>query len=188
MPRSALIGGGQTLVGFILGHALARRSLAEVRAIYADLGEQVLKGALSVPVKKVYPIEEIKAAFDARAAGRSSSRRMARYRRSSRRHGGSAPGPDALADDVALVVGVGSHLGLPATDVRGLVPRGGHRQVGPLRLLGRQVARLARGLGPVPHDVDGSRRVWLAPAPGTARALPRPPPARERPAAVRGGL
>ena len=63
MTRSAQIGGGQTSVGFILGHALARRSLAEVRAIYADLGEQVLKGALSVPVKKVYPIEEIKAAL-----------------------------------------------------------------------------------------------------------------------------
>ncbi len=63
MSRSALIGGGQTLVGFILGRALARRSLAEVRAIYADLGEQILKGALSAPVEKVYPIEEIKAAL-----------------------------------------------------------------------------------------------------------------------------
>lgn len=63
MPRSALTSGGQTLVGFILGRALARRSLAEVRAIYADLGEQILKGNLSAPVEKVYPIEEIKAAL-----------------------------------------------------------------------------------------------------------------------------
>jgi NADPH:quinone reductase-like Zn-dependent oxidoreductase len=63
MPRAALIAGGQTLVGFILGRALARRSLAEVRAIYAELGDQVLKGTLSAPVEKVYPIEEIKAAL-----------------------------------------------------------------------------------------------------------------------------
>ncbi len=52
----------QTLVGFILGRGLAKRSLAEIRAIYADLGEQVRKGVLLAPVEKVYPIEEIKAA------------------------------------------------------------------------------------------------------------------------------
>jgi NADPH:quinone reductase-like Zn-dependent oxidoreductase len=63
MARSALTGSGQTLVGFILGRGLATRSLAQVRAIYADLGEQVLKGVLSAPVEKVYPIEEIKAAL-----------------------------------------------------------------------------------------------------------------------------
>jgi len=63
MPRNGLIAGGQTLVGFILGRALARRSLAQIRAIYADLGEQVSKGILSAPVEKVYPIEEIKAAL-----------------------------------------------------------------------------------------------------------------------------
>ena len=63
MPRNGLISGGQTLVGFILGRALAARSLAQIRAIYADLGEQLLKGLLSAPVEKVYPIEEIKAAL-----------------------------------------------------------------------------------------------------------------------------
>ena len=63
MARSALTGSGQTLVGFILGRGLATRSLAQVRAIYADLGEQVLEGVLSAPVEKVYPIEEIKAAL-----------------------------------------------------------------------------------------------------------------------------
>lgn len=63
MARSALIAGGQTLVGFILGRALARRSLAQVRALYADLGEQVRKGGLSAPVEKVYPLEEIQAAL-----------------------------------------------------------------------------------------------------------------------------
>ncbi len=63
MARNALISGGQTLVGFILGRALATRSLAQIRAIYAGLGEQVLKGILSAPVEKVYPIEEIKTAL-----------------------------------------------------------------------------------------------------------------------------
>jgi NADPH:quinone reductase-like Zn-dependent oxidoreductase len=62
MPRAGLITGGQTLVGFILGRGLASRSLAEIRALYADLGEQILRGKLSAPVERVYPIDEIKAA------------------------------------------------------------------------------------------------------------------------------
>jgi len=63
LSRSALIFGGQTVVGFTLGRALARRSLADIRAIYADLGQQLLDGTLTAPVEKVYPIEEIKAAL-----------------------------------------------------------------------------------------------------------------------------
>jgi mitochondrial enoyl-[acyl-carrier protein] reductase / trans-2-enoyl-CoA reductase len=63
MARSGLIAGGQSLVGFILGRALATRSLAQIRAIYAELGEQVLKGALFAPVEQIYPIEEIKTAL-----------------------------------------------------------------------------------------------------------------------------
>jgi len=62
MSRTALISGGQSLVGFILGRALGTRSLEQIRAIYADLGAQVGKGILSAPVEKVYPIEEIKTA------------------------------------------------------------------------------------------------------------------------------
>ena len=62
MSRSTLISGGQSLVGFILGRALATRSLADVRAIYADLGQQVAKGNLSAPIEMVYPIEDIKEA------------------------------------------------------------------------------------------------------------------------------
>jgi len=62
MSRNALISGGQTLVGFILGRALGTRSHDQIRTIYADLGEQVRKGILSAPVEKIYPIEEIKAA------------------------------------------------------------------------------------------------------------------------------
>ena len=63
MARNALIAGGQTLVGFILGRALSTRSLEQVRALYADLGRQILDGTLSAPVEKVYPLEEIKAAL-----------------------------------------------------------------------------------------------------------------------------
>jgi NADPH:quinone reductase-like Zn-dependent oxidoreductase len=62
MSRNALISGGQKLVGFILGRALGTRSLEQIRAIYAELGQQVAKGILSAPVETVYPIEEIKAA------------------------------------------------------------------------------------------------------------------------------
>ncbi|MGH7313001.1 MAG: hypothetical protein ACREJV_07515, partial [Candidatus Rokuibacteriota bacterium] len=63
MLRSGLIFGGQRLVGFMLGRALATRSLAEVRSLYAALARQVLDGTLSAPVEKVYPLEEITAAL-----------------------------------------------------------------------------------------------------------------------------
>jgi NADPH:quinone reductase-like Zn-dependent oxidoreductase len=63
MPRSGLGNLGQSLVGFVLGRGLAKRSLAEIRALYADLAEQVLKGVLSAPVEQVYPIEEIRTAL-----------------------------------------------------------------------------------------------------------------------------
>ena len=62
MPRSKLIGEGQSLVGFILGRALAPRSRAQVRAIYGELAEQVRAGLLTAPVERIYPIEEIRAA------------------------------------------------------------------------------------------------------------------------------
>ncbi|HKC06853.1 MAG TPA: zinc-dependent alcohol dehydrogenase family protein [Methylomirabilota bacterium] len=62
MPRGKLIGEGQTLVGFILGRALATRSLVEIRAIYAELGEQVRQGLLTAPVEKVYSIDDIRTA------------------------------------------------------------------------------------------------------------------------------
>ena len=63
MSRGALSASGLTLVGFTLGRFLAKRSLAEVRAIYADLGQQILKRFLSAPVEKVYPIEDITTAL-----------------------------------------------------------------------------------------------------------------------------
>ena len=72
MPRSKLIGEGQSLVGFILGRALAPRSRAQVRAIYAELAEQVRAGLLTAPVERIYPIEEIRAAVaHAEQGGRS---------------------------------------------------------------------------------------------------------------------
>jgi NADPH:quinone reductase-like Zn-dependent oxidoreductase len=74
MARSTLVSGGQSLVGFILGRALATRSLEQVRAIYADLGQQILDGALSASVEKVYPIEEIKAALTHAQRGERSGK------------------------------------------------------------------------------------------------------------------
>jgi NADPH:quinone reductase-like Zn-dependent oxidoreductase len=72
MSRGALTSGGQTLVGFILGRGLATRSLEQVRAIYADLGRQIVDGTLSAPVERVYPIEEIATALaHAQRGGRS---------------------------------------------------------------------------------------------------------------------
>jgi NADPH:quinone reductase-like Zn-dependent oxidoreductase len=63
MARSGLSSGGQTLAGFILGRFLARRSLEQIRQIYADLGRQIVDGTLSAPVEKVYAIEEITTAL-----------------------------------------------------------------------------------------------------------------------------
>jgi len=63
MSRAGLIGGGQKLVGFILGRGLSTRTIEQVRAIYGELGRQVQDGYLSAPVEKIYPIEEIKAAL-----------------------------------------------------------------------------------------------------------------------------
>ncbi len=61
--RTNFIYRGVHLTGFMLGRFLARRSAAEIRAIYADLSKQVMTGTLSAPVDAVYPIEEIKAAL-----------------------------------------------------------------------------------------------------------------------------
>jgi NADPH:quinone reductase-like Zn-dependent oxidoreductase len=63
MSRAGLSGGGQKLVGFILGRGLATRTLDQVRAMYGELGRQVKDGYLWAPVAQVYPIEDIKAAL-----------------------------------------------------------------------------------------------------------------------------
>jgi len=61
--RSNFIYRGVRLTGFMLGRFLARRSASQIRAIYADLGQQVMAGRLSAPVDTVYPIENIKDAL-----------------------------------------------------------------------------------------------------------------------------
>jgi trans-2-enoyl-CoA reductase len=54
---------GVKLTGFMLGRFMARRTPEKIRAIYADLGEQVRAGKLSAPVDTVYPIDKIKDAL-----------------------------------------------------------------------------------------------------------------------------
>ena len=54
---------GVKLTGFMLGRFMARRTPEKIRAIYADLGEQVKAGKLHAPVDTVYPIDKIKDAL-----------------------------------------------------------------------------------------------------------------------------
>jgi NADPH:quinone reductase-like Zn-dependent oxidoreductase len=54
---------GLTLTGFNLSRGLAKRTTAQVRALYADLAVQLRDGVLQAPVEATYPIEEIKAAL-----------------------------------------------------------------------------------------------------------------------------
>ncbi|TXL70913.1 zinc-dependent alcohol dehydrogenase family protein [Vineibacter terrae] len=63
VSRSDLIYRGLNLTGFMLGRFMARRSLAQIRDIYADLGRQLLDGRLSAPVEKIYAIDDIKEAL-----------------------------------------------------------------------------------------------------------------------------
>jgi mitochondrial enoyl-[acyl-carrier protein] reductase / trans-2-enoyl-CoA reductase len=63
IPRGYLSNGGQKLVGFILGRFLATRPVEQIRAIYADLGRQIVEGTIAAPVEKVYTIDEIKDAL-----------------------------------------------------------------------------------------------------------------------------
>lgn len=54
---------GMSFTGFMLGRFMTRRTAEEVRAIYADLGQQMLKGAIHAPVDSVYAIEDIREAL-----------------------------------------------------------------------------------------------------------------------------
>jgi NADPH:quinone reductase-like Zn-dependent oxidoreductase len=70
--RSGLIYRGLSLTGFMLGRFMARRTLPQIRDIYADLGRQLLDGRLSAPVEEVFAIDDIKAALRrAQQGGRS---------------------------------------------------------------------------------------------------------------------
>src|SRR5262249_25338557 len=55
---SDLIFRGVSVIGFMLGRALARLSLVEVRALYADIAGQVCTDGLRASVEAIYPIEE----------------------------------------------------------------------------------------------------------------------------------
>ena len=61
--NEGLIYRGVRLTGFMLGRFLARRNAEQIRAIYADLAQQVMSGKLHAPVDTVYPIEKIKDAL-----------------------------------------------------------------------------------------------------------------------------
>ena len=61
--RTNFVYRGIKLTGFMLGRFLARRTPEKIRAIYADLGEQVMAGRLHAPVDTVYPIDKIKDAL-----------------------------------------------------------------------------------------------------------------------------
>ena len=50
---------GVTLTGFMLGRFLARRSVAGIEAIYADIAREVVAGSVHAPVGAIYPIEDI---------------------------------------------------------------------------------------------------------------------------------
>jgi trans-2-enoyl-CoA reductase len=63
VTRNNFIYRGVNLTGFMLGRFLAKRSAAQIRAIYAELAKQVLDGTLSAPVDTIYPIEDIKKAL-----------------------------------------------------------------------------------------------------------------------------
>jgi mitochondrial enoyl-[acyl-carrier protein] reductase / trans-2-enoyl-CoA reductase len=59
----AALGRRVSLKAFMLGDGLAKRSTAQVRALYADLGAKLRDGALKAPVEAFYPIDDIKQAL-----------------------------------------------------------------------------------------------------------------------------
>ncbi|TWS95832.1 zinc-dependent alcohol dehydrogenase family protein [Reyranella sp. CPCC 100927] len=72
--RGELIYRGLTLTGFMLGRFMAKRSLAQIRDIYADLGRQLMDGKLAAPVEKIYAIDDIKAALKRAQEGERSGK------------------------------------------------------------------------------------------------------------------
>jgi NADPH:quinone reductase-like Zn-dependent oxidoreductase len=63
ISRAALNGHYVTLTAFMLGRGLAKRSMGQVRALYAELAAELREGVLNAPVDATYPIEDIKAAL-----------------------------------------------------------------------------------------------------------------------------
>ncbi len=68
----AALGRGISLKGFMLGDGLAKRTTAQIRALYADLAAQLRDGVLKAPIEAFYPIDEINPALaHAQRGGRS---------------------------------------------------------------------------------------------------------------------
>jgi NADPH:quinone reductase-like Zn-dependent oxidoreductase len=68
----AALGRGVSLKGFALSDGLAKRSIGDVRALYADLAGKIRDGVLRAPVEATYPIGDIKLALaHAQRGGRS---------------------------------------------------------------------------------------------------------------------
>jgi NADPH:quinone reductase-like Zn-dependent oxidoreductase len=63
MSRAALGARGVSLVGFMLGRGLAKRTPEAMRALYADLAAKLRDGILTAPIDATYPIEDIKGAL-----------------------------------------------------------------------------------------------------------------------------
>jgi NADPH:quinone reductase-like Zn-dependent oxidoreductase len=59
----AALGRGVVLKSFMLGDGLAKRTRAQVRAIYADLAGKIRDGVLKAPVEATYPLDDIKQAL-----------------------------------------------------------------------------------------------------------------------------
>jgi trans-2-enoyl-CoA reductase len=62
MSRAAL-SRGVRLTAFTLGDGLAKRTTAQVRALYGDLAAKIRDGVLKAPVEATYPIDDIKQAL-----------------------------------------------------------------------------------------------------------------------------
>jgi trans-2-enoyl-CoA reductase len=63
ISRNALNARAVTLTGFNLGRGLAKRTTAQVRALYGELAAELREGVLRAPVDATYPIEDIKPAL-----------------------------------------------------------------------------------------------------------------------------
>ncbi len=72
--RGELIYRGLSITGFMLGRFMARRTLPQIRDIYADLGRQLMDGSLSAPVEKIYAIDDIKPALKRAQEGERSGK------------------------------------------------------------------------------------------------------------------
>ncbi len=63
VPTLALVYRGVNVTGFMLGRFLARRTPAQIAAIYEQLAQRIADGKIDVAVEKIYPIEQIGAAL-----------------------------------------------------------------------------------------------------------------------------